>query len=147
MATPFQTPVIRCVAHIERPCVDRRMLGRLQYIRHDDPYIQQREMNMTRREKLEQMLEKSPQDVFLNFGLAMELAKEGRIDEALAQFDHVIRIDPSYLTAYFQKGSTLIHAKRIPDARAVLTAGIAAARTLGDSHTESEMQGMLDGIV
>jgi tetratricopeptide (TPR) repeat protein len=103
-------------------------------------------MTMTRRAKLEQMLEKSPQDAFLNFGLAMELAKEGRIDEALAQFDRVLRIDPSYLTAYFQKGSTLIHAKRIPDARAVLTAGIAAARSLGDSHAMSEMQAMLNVI-
>ncbi len=101
---------------------------------------------MTRRAKLEQMLEESPQDTFLNFGLAMELAKEGRIEDALAQFDRVIRIDPSYLTAYFQKGSTLVNAGRASDARAALSAGIAAARTLGDSHTESEMQGMLDGI-
>ena len=96
--------------------------------------------------KLEQMLEKSPQDTFLNFGLAMELAKQGLIDEALAQFDRVLQIDPTYLTAYFQKGSTLINAGRLPDARTALSAGIAAARTLGDSHTESEMLAMLDTI-
>jgi len=101
---------------------------------------------MTRRMKLEQMLEKSPRDTFLNFGLAMELAKQGLIDEALAQFDRVLQIDPTYLTAYFQKGSTLINAGRLPDARTALSAGIAAARTLGDSHTESEMQAMLDTI-
>jgi tetratricopeptide (TPR) repeat protein len=64
-------------------------------------------MSMTRRVKLQQMLEKSPRDTFLNFGLAMELAKEGQTEEALAQFDRVLQIDPSYLTAYFQKGSTL----------------------------------------
>ncbi len=101
---------------------------------------------MTRRQKLERMLEKSPQDTFLNFGLAMELAKEGMIEEALAQFDRVLQIDPSYLTAYFQKGSTLINAGRVPDARTALIAGIAAARTLGDTHTQSEMQAMLDSI-
>src|SRR3972149_3453072 len=98
---------------------------------------------MTRRMRLEQMLEKSPQDAFLNFGLAMELAKQGLIEEALAQFDRVLQIDPSYLTAYFQKGSTLINAGRSPDARIALSAGIAAARSLGASHTESEMQAML----
>jgi len=96
--------------------------------------------------KLEQMLEKSPQDTFLNFGLAMELAKQGQIEEAVTQFDRVLQIDPTYLTAYFQKGSTLINAGRVPDARIALSEGIAAARTLGDSHTESEMQAMLDTI-
>ena len=101
---------------------------------------------MTRRMKLEQMLEKSPQDTFLNFGLAMELAKQGHTEEALAQFDRVLQIDPTYLTAYFQKGSTLINAGRAPDAWIALSAGIAAARTIGDSHTESEMQAMLDTI-
>lgn len=101
---------------------------------------------MTRREKLEQMLEKSPQDTFLNFGLAMELAKEGMTEEALARFDRVIQIDPSYLTAYFQKGSTLINAGRVPDARNALSAGIVAARSRGDSHAESEMQAMLDTL-
>ena len=101
---------------------------------------------MSRRVKLEQMLEKSPQDVFLNFGLAVELAKEGRTDEALAQFDRVLRLDPSYLTAHFQKGSTLIAAGRVPDARAALTAGITAAQTGGDLHAASQMQTLLDTI-
>jgi thioredoxin-like negative regulator of GroEL len=101
---------------------------------------------MTRRAKLEQMLEKSPQDTFLNFGLAMELAKEGQTEEALAQFDRVLQIDPSYLTAYFQKGSTLINAGRVPDARAVLSAGIATAYATGDLHAASEMQALLDTL-
>ena len=101
---------------------------------------------MSRRVKLEQLLEKSPQDVFLNFGLAMELANEGRTDEALALFDRVLRLDPSYLTAHFQKGSTLIAAGRVPDSRAALAAGIAAAQTSGDLHAASEMQALLDTI-
>ena len=101
---------------------------------------------MTRRAKLEQMLEKTPQDVFLNFALAMELAKDGRTDEAIAQFDRVLQLNPSYLTAHFQKGSTLIAAGRVPDARAALTAGIAAAQASGDVHAASEMQALLDTL-
>jgi Flp pilus assembly protein TadD len=96
--------------------------------------------------KIEQMLKKSPQDTFLNFGLAMELAKEGRTEEAVAQFDRVLRLDPSYLTAHFQKGSTLIAAGRIAGARAALAAGIAAAHATSDLHAESEMQAMLDTL-
>src|SRR3972149_4618537 len=101
---------------------------------------------MARRKKLEQMLEKTPQDTFLNFGLAMELAKEGMTEEALAQFDRVLQIDPSYLTAYFQKGSTLINAGRAPDARTAFSAGIAAAQASGDLHAASEMQALLDTV-
>jgi tetratricopeptide (TPR) repeat protein len=101
---------------------------------------------MTRRAKLEQMLEKSPQDAFLNFGLAMELAKEGRTDEAVAQFDRALQLDPLYLTAHFQKGSALIAAGRVPDARAALAAGIAAAQASGDLHAASEMRALLDTL-
>ena len=101
---------------------------------------------MTRRAKLEQMLEKSPEDVFLSFGLAMELAKEGMTEEALTQFDRVLRIDPSYLTAYFQKGSALIAAGRVPEARAALAAGLAAANASGDLHAASEMRALLDTL-
>ncbi len=92
------------------------------------------------------MLQKSPEDTFLNFGLAMEIAKEGRIDDAVAQFDRVLRIDPSYLTAYFQKANTLLSAGIVPEARRALTDGIAAARMAGDSHTEEEMQALLATI-
>ena len=101
---------------------------------------------MSRRLKLEQMLEKSPQDVFLNFGLAMELSKEGRTDDALAQFDRVLGLDPAYLSAHFQKGSTLIAARRAPDARSALAAGIAAAQATGDVHAAGEMQALLDTL-
>jgi tetratricopeptide (TPR) repeat protein len=101
---------------------------------------------MTRRAKLEQMLEKSPQDTFLNFGLAMELAKEGLTEDALAQFDRVLQIDPSYLTAYFQKGNALIASGRVPEASAALAAGIAAANASGDLHTASEMRALLDTL-
>ena len=61
-------------------------------------------------------------------------------------FARVLQFDPMYLTAYFQKGRTLINAGRVPEARAALSAGISAAQSLGGSHTESEMQAMLDTI-
>ena len=37
----------------------------------------------TRRETLEQMLAADPKDTFLRYGLAMELAREGKPDEAV----------------------------------------------------------------
>jgi Flp pilus assembly protein TadD len=101
---------------------------------------------MSRRAKLEQMLEKSPDDGFLNFGLAMELAKEGLTEEALARFDRVLQLDPAYIAAHLHKSRTLIRLGRTDEARAALTTGIEASKAAGDTHAADELQRLLDGI-
>ena len=58
---------------------------------------------MSRLEQLERMLAEEPDDPFLNFSLAMELARLQRPDESLRQFDRVLELDAGYCTAYFQK--------------------------------------------
>ncbi len=100
---------------------------------------------MSRRTKLESLLERSPDDVFLNFGLAMELAKEGLTDEAVAQFDRVISLDPKYIPAHFQKGTTLLAAQRRGEAEVALKRGIETALACGDPHAAEEMQALLHG--
>lgn len=101
---------------------------------------------MPRREKLEQLLAAEPDDVFLNFGLAMELTKEGDRDRALAQFDRVLQLDPNYHAAHYHKAATLIELGRTDEARQVLTAGLTAARVAGNTHAESEMADLLASL-
>lgn len=100
---------------------------------------------MTRREKLEAMLLKEPDDPFLHFGLAMEWVKEGRIEAAMSSFDAVVRIDPDYTAAYYHKANALLSAQRPQEAREVLEAGLLAARRVGNGHAESEMMALLEG--
>ena len=50
-------------------------------------------------EKIEELLEREPNDVFLNFGLAMALRSAGREDESLARFDRTCEIEPTYVAA------------------------------------------------
>jgi len=101
---------------------------------------------MSRLEKIEKMLAASPDDVFLNFALGVELAKEGKIDDALLRFDRVAEIDPRYTTAYFQKATTLAAAGRMSDAREAFRVGINAARRHGDLHAAEEMEAALSGL-
>jgi predicted Zn-dependent protease len=101
---------------------------------------------MSRREKIEKLLEKEPDDVFLNFGLAMELVKENEPEDALARFDRVLQLDPRYHAAHFHKGSTLIALGRADEARRVLTQGVAAARASGNAHAEGEMTELLASV-
>jgi thioredoxin-like negative regulator of GroEL len=97
-------------------------------------------------EQLEALLKSDPGDVFLNFGLAVQLGKEQRYAESLAGFDRVIGLDSSYLAAYHQKAKMLIHLRQIDEAKRVLAAGIAAAQQAGNHHARSEMQELLDSL-
>ncbi|GJQ25014.1 MAG: hypothetical protein HBSAPP02_00460 [Phycisphaerae bacterium] len=98
---------------------------------------------MSRLEKLQALLEKEPNDAFLNFGLAMELAKAGRFEESLAQFDRTIANDPNYIAAYFQKGRTYVNLGEIDRAKETLQKGIAQANACGETHAAGEMSELL----
>jgi len=101
---------------------------------------------MSREEKIRKMLDQEPDDTFLNFSLAMELAKAENWDAAMAQFDRVIEIDSGYVAAFFHKGQTLAKKGDIERAKETLTAGIARAGEVGDFHAKREMEEFIEMI-
>ena len=101
---------------------------------------------MGRLEQLEALLAKEPDDAFLNFGLAMELAKAGRFDESLVRFDRVVQFDPNYVAAIFHKGKTLLSMGEEDRAKATLRDGIERAKACGEMHAAGEMQELLDTL-
>jgi predicted Zn-dependent protease len=96
--------------------------------------------------KLQALLEQEPDNCFLNFGVAMELARLERHEEALVAFERVIELDPDYTVAYLQQGRLLLRLGRREDARQALSAGLAAARRGGDAHAETEMSKLLTAM-
>ena len=98
---------------------------------------------MSRLEKLETLLAAEPDDVFLNYSMAMEMAKADRYDEALAAFTRVSELDPDYIASYFHQGKTLLRMGRRERAKQALTAGIERAKACGDQHAVSEMTELL----
>jgi predicted Zn-dependent protease len=98
-------------------------------------------------EQIETLLESEPEDVFLHYCRAMELAKVDRVDDALASFDRTLELDANYCAAYFHKGQTLIAAGRLDDARGVLSHGRSVAEATGDNHTRDEIAGLLETII
>ena len=101
---------------------------------------------MSRRRRIEELLEADPQDVFLKYALAKELASEGNVSAALAAFDRVIGEHPDYVPAYFQKAQTLASEGEIDPARDALRQGIAVAQRVGDAHAAGEMTAFLDTL-
>ncbi|HYO09538.1 MAG TPA: tetratricopeptide repeat protein [Tepidisphaeraceae bacterium] len=93
--------------------------------------------------KLQQMLEKSPGDAFLLYGIALEYKKLGEGALALEFLDRVIRADPGYCYAYFQQGQVHEDGGDTEAAKAAYRAGVAAAQQKGDAHALSEIEGAL----
>jgi predicted Zn-dependent protease len=99
---------------------------------------------MAKRERILELLGSAPDDVFLNYSLAMCLANEGAPDEAVARYARVRQLDPNYVPAYFQEGQVLAKLGRTDAARAILTQGMTVARSVGDQHALGEMAAFLD---
>lgn len=100
----------------------------------------------SRREKIEAMLADDPQDVFLRYSLALELAKEGNHDASLKGLDELAGDNPPYVPAFFMAAQQLASLNRIPDARTKLRDGIEEARRQGDAHAAGEMSEFLASL-
>ena len=101
---------------------------------------------MTRREKLQQMLQDTPDDAFLLYGLAMEDVSSEDLESALTSFDRVIDVDSDHIAAYFQKGQILARLDRIDEARSVLNDGITVGQKVRDDHAVREMTEFLQSL-
>jgi predicted Zn-dependent protease len=95
---------------------------------------------------LKEILALDPKNSFARYGVAMELAGRGQIDEALAEFDTLLTNDPDYTAGYFMAAQTLANVQRVPEAIQRLKDGISCAVRTGNRHALSEMQGMLDEL-
>jgi hypothetical protein len=97
----------------------------------------------TRRQVLEEFVQKSPNDAFSRYGLAMECAGNGDTSAAITHYAQLIEQHSDYVPAYLMYGQLLAKESRLDDAKRVLTAGISAADNKGDQHAASEMQALL----
>jgi predicted Zn-dependent protease len=101
---------------------------------------------MNRREKLEALLADSPDDTFLQYALAMELASGGDEPAAIRRLQALLDADAHYVPAWFQLGQLFARTGAIDESRRTLVRGIEIARRAGDAHAEGEMRGFLEGL-
>lgn|SRR5438552_7701229 len=95
---------------------------------------------------LTEILTANPLDTFARYGLAMEYSNAGKIQEALQEFKTLLEKNPDYTPAYFMAAQTLEKAGRIDEVKRMLVDGISSARRTGNSHAQSEMTAMLEGL-
>jgi Tfp pilus assembly protein PilF len=100
----------------------------------------------TRRQVLEEFVQKSPGDAFSRYGLAMECMGTGDASAAIVNFDLLLKQHADYIPAYLMYAQLLVRQSRPDEAKQILTTGIAAAGKKGDQHAVSEMEGLLSDI-
>jgi Flp pilus assembly protein TadD len=92
-------------------------------------------MPANRLEALQGILRDNPSDALARYGLAMELAKAGQLEAAVAEFRALIALKPDHAYAYFHTGQTLEKLGRIEEARRMYQAGADRKSTrLNSSH-------------
>ena len=101
-------------------------------------------MATNRMEILRNMLAQNPGDSFARYGLAMEFANTGDLQQAIVEYRTLLEHNPDYAAAYFHGGQALEKLGRIDEARDMYQKGIDTTARTGDQHTRSELQAALD---
>ena len=98
----------------------------------------------SRKEMLEEFLAADPNDSFSRYALALELEKESRLDDAIAQLQEVVSRDANYVAAYYHLGRLLAKASDEAAALEVYKRGLDIASKANDQKTRKEIQEAID---
>ncbi|WP_242392926.1 tetratricopeptide repeat protein [Anaeromyxobacter oryzisoli] len=104
---------------------------------------------MTPEQRLEafrQFVQKSPDDPFARYSLAMALRGAGRGDEAVAEFRELARRAPEYVPTYLMLGQALEALGRDGEAAQVYEDGIAQAARKHEGHAQGELASALEAV-
>jgi tetratricopeptide (TPR) repeat protein len=88
---------------------------------------------------LAEMLKKEPQDVFLNFALAVEYIGEQRWEEAEKQLLRTLEMDKDYLACYYQLGKVSEKMNKEDKALEYYKSGIPIAKKQNNQNALNEL--------
>lgn len=98
----------------------------------------------SRLEILRSMVAQKPSDAFARYGLAMEYANSGKLEQAVEEYRMLLADHPDYAAAYYHGGQALEKLGRTEDARDFYRRGIEVTSRTGDQHARSELEAALD---
>lgn len=103
-------------------------------------------MQKTRLDTLAELAAKDPKNAFARYGLAMELARLGRLAEAGEAMKALAADLPDYLPTYFQAGKIFEKLARTAEARSFYERGIEVAARAGNAHARDELAAALAAL-
>jgi tetratricopeptide (TPR) repeat protein len=104
-------------------------------------------MQNNRLEKLQEMLAESPQDIFLNYALAIEYKGLSQFDKALKQLNAVFLLDENHIPNLYQLGVYWMEKSENEKALLYLEKGLQIAKQKKELKTANEFQALIDEIL
>jgi tetratricopeptide (TPR) repeat protein len=101
-------------------------------------------MENSRLDILTKSLEANPHDAFTRYLVALELSKLNRHEEAIVQFETLVKEHSNYVPTYYQFAQLCENLGRNDEAIRIYKLGLVVARSAHDAHTASEIQAALD---
>ena len=98
---------------------------------------------MDRIKRLKNLIDKTPDNPFPRYGLAMEYKNQGDHPEAVHIFQELVEHHPNYTAAYFHFGMSLQAVGKQEEAQEILELGIKVAGKSGELHAQEELQSAL----
>jgi tetratricopeptide (TPR) repeat protein len=90
-------------------------------------------------EMISEMLQKNPDDTFLNYAAALEHIKDDEPKKAIKIFKKIVKNDPDYLATYYQLGKLLEAQNKTAEAIEYYKAGRGLAREKNDPKAIGEL--------
>lgn len=103
-------------------------------------------MKTRRIEQLKAFIEQDPKDPFPRYAMALELDAGGDTPGAVSILEDLLARAPRYVATYQLLGTVYQKQGAIAKAKAILRAGITAARQEGDPHAAGEMTEALEEL-
>lgn len=101
---------------------------------------------MDRIERLNQFLQTSPEDSFVQHALALEYVKLGDDEKAKALFQSLLHRDENYIGSYYHLAKLLERTGDEKGAIAVYEKGMKQAKEVGDNHAYSELRSAYEDL-
>lgn len=103
-------------------------------------------MEGNRLDNLLKLLEKQPEDAFLNYAVALEYNAAGDIEKAEEFFNKLYSQHTDYLPQYYQLGLFLIKKGKLEEALDVFGKGMVLAKTQKDNKTYNELREVYENL-
>jgi len=102
---------------------------------------------MKRIEIIAKMLTESPEDIFLNYALAMEYLSENNLEKTIETFENIKIKDPNYLPVYYQLAKCYESIQNNENAILNYEKGIEIAEKQNEKKTGLELKSALEELI
>lgn len=102
---------------------------------------------MSRIDQIQELLNESPGDSFLQHALALEYVKQGDDKNAKGIFEALLLADPDYVGSYYHLAKLYERGGLEEEAIKVYERGMEAARRLGEQHAYSELRSAYEYLI